>query len=344
MLNKNTSTRSGLVGLAATALFLAAAGCSTASQAADWQKVVDDANTEGKLIVYVGKSDPAWAKNVSAAFKKAYPGIDAQLTAVPSPEQVTRLGQELQTGKAGADFVINSQYAFFPQADKDGNLLPIDGPADKTWPDQYKLGTSTREVMADEFVLAWNSDKVPGGLTSYTDLVKPEFKGRLILPDISQSTSANAGHMDWMRKQFGDDFWTKLAAQNPTFMTSTQGVVQSIAAGENWVTPWGLASTIKTVQAKGAPIKYFVPTTGYSLLWYAAIPKTAAHPNAGRVFMNWLETPDGQSVLVGDHEMASPLNVSNAIGSIDKLDPSGSQLSQDQADAITAEWKKVFNR
>ncbi len=343
MLNEKAATRPRLIGLAATALILMATAGSS-SQAADWQKVVDDANSEGKLLVYVGKSDPTWAKDITAAFEKAYPSIVIELTRVPSPEQVTRLGQEFQTGKAGADFVINSQYAFFPQAEKDGNLLPIDGPADKSWPDKFKLGDGTREVMADEFVLAWNTDKVPGGLTSYEDLVKPEFKGRLILPDISQSTSANAGHMDWMRKQFGSDFWAKLAAQNPTFMTSTQGVVQSIAAGENWVTPWGLASTIKSVQETGAPIKYFVPASGYSLLWYAAIPKTAGHPNAARVFMNWLETADGQTVLVGDHLMASPLNVSNAIGPIDQLDASGSQLTQEQADTIISEWKKVFNR
>jgi iron(III) transport system substrate-binding protein len=87
------------------------------------------------------------------------------------------------------------------------------------------------------------------------------------------------------------DFWTKLV-QNSVTIPTAPDVGTRVAAGEF---PVGVTRIqfARLNKAKSAPVDFVIPDPVPFPVLGAAIPRTAAHPNAGRLFIQWLETPDG---------------------------------------------------
>jgi len=60
-----------------------------------------------------------------------------------------------------------------------------------------------------------------------------------------------------------------------------------------------LYNAIYPKQKDGAPIKIFFPPEGAPVNPYATgIPKTAAHPNAAKLFLNWCLSKEGQTFMI----------------------------------------------
>ena len=64
---------------------------------------------------------------------------------------------------------------------------------------------------------------------------------------------------------------------------------------------WGRCSTTRSIpkQQEGAPVKIIFPPEGVPANPYASgIPKTAAHPNAAKLFLNWCLSKEGQTFMI----------------------------------------------
>ena len=60
-----------------------------------------------------------------------------------------------------------------------------------------------------------------------------------------------------------------------------------------------LYNAIYPKQKEGAPVKMIFPPEGVPANPYATgIPKTAAHPNAAKLFMNWCLSEEGQATMI----------------------------------------------
>lgn len=105
--------------------------------------------------------------------------------------------------------------------------------------------------------------------------------------------------MSWyylMQQKFGDDFLTRLAALKPT-------LVDSGAVGAQQVAAYAMSfpnypSYTISLEESGEPIgvvKDLDPTQG--LTTSVAVSGQAPHPNAARLFANWLIGPKGRDVL-----------------------------------------------
>ena len=81
------------------------------------------------------------------------------------------------------------------------------------------------------------------------------------------------------------------------FSPSAVPGVQQLAAGA--VAVYGPATYLNVTgfTAKGAPIKYLLTDPIVVSVPYAAIVAKAPHPNAGRLFLNYLMSPAGQEIL-----------------------------------------------
>ena len=149
---------------------------------------------------------------------------------------------------------------------------------------RYFLIYNTQKVKAEEAPRAW------------TDLLDPKWKGKVATghPAFSGCTGIWALSM---RKLYGWEFFEKLAKNNPRIGRSAVDPVTLINAGECLV---GLASANNAypAAAKGNPIGINHPRDGLSLcVTPSAIPANAPHPNAARLFMEWLLS-EGYSRLI----------------------------------------------
>ena len=89
------------------------------------------------------------------------------------------------------------------------------------------------------------------------------------------------------RQVLGEDYWAKQAATHPILYPSGAPTSDALVRGEISIAPL-LYNTIYPKQKDGAPIKIFFAPEGVPINPYATgIPKTAAHPNAAKLFLNW---------------------------------------------------------
>lgn len=118
-------------------------------------------------------------------------------------------------------------------------------------------------------VLAYNTKFIKEPPKSWADLWKPEYKGKVLLPDIS--TSHGVFFVSIISKmQTGGDLYNteaafaKLKTLRPnvlTFWTSHDQVAQLLNSGEAWIVPWTSDRALTQVAAK-APVAVTVPKEG----------------------------------------------------------------------------------
>ena len=108
-----------------------------------------------------------------------------------------------------------------------------------------------------------------------------------------------------MRMWYGDDFLKGLAAQNPTWTQSVVPGAQSLASGAAGMQIPAIHAVILSLVNQGAPIKELTPdrTTGVETM--SAVTAGAPHPNAAKLLLNYMLTPQGQALLNADS--TSPL-------------------------------------
>src|SRR3546814_12191343 len=100
----------------------------------------------------------------------------------------------------------------------------------------------------------------------------------------------------------GECYWKKLAANKPVLYPSGAPTASGIIRGEVLLGGVQSNAVIPAIK-KGAPLKVIYPTEGIPVTASAAgVVKTAAHPNAARLYMNWCLSKEGQSVWVNRSE------------------------------------------
>ena len=91
-----------------------------------------------------------------------------------------------------------------------------------------------------------------------------------------------------MKKLYGWEFFEKLAANNPRIGRSAGDPITLLNAGECLVGV-GAAGGAYPAEDKGNPIGINHPTDGLVLcVGPSAIPANAPHPNAAKLFLDWL--------------------------------------------------------
>jgi iron(III) transport system substrate-binding protein len=124
-----------------------------------------------------------------------------------------------------------------------------------------------------------------------TDLLDPRFKGR-----VAVAHPAFSGFFgQWvlaMRKLHGWTFFEKLADNKPRIGRSGNDPITMLNAGECLVGT-GPVSTASQSARKGNPIGLIYPEDGTLLcVGPSAVLNAAPHPNAARLFLEWLLSED----------------------------------------------------
>ena len=130
------------------------------------------------------------------------------------------------------------------------------------------------------------------------DLTKPEYGNKQIGQVVGPSGGTTWTRTMFERQVLGDDYWKKQAAVGVALYPSGAPASDSLVRGEISIAPL-LYNVIFTKKRDGAPVEIFFPPEGVPMNMYGAgVTKTAANPNAAKLFLNWALSAEAQTFMI----------------------------------------------
>jgi iron(III) transport system substrate-binding protein len=263
------------------------------------------ARKEGSVTWYIAQVDTETAEAMGRAFTAKYPGVAVSVIRTTGQVAYERLLQDLKNNAPQCDVFSSTDTSQYPALKKRGALADYTPagaatllPAFQTVSDPGFMYPSS----ATAHLLIYNSQKVKPeeAPKAWPDLLDPRWKGRVATghPAFSGCTGI------WvlaLTKAYGWEYFQKLAKNNPRIGRSGNDPVTLINAGECLVGPAPGNTAFQQVD-KGNPIVPVYPTDGATLcLGPTSVMASAPHPNAARLFMEWLMSDEFSRLSVANH-------------------------------------------
>jgi iron(III) transport system substrate-binding protein len=300
--------------LALVVLLPVSATAQNAGWKQSWEETLAAARQEGKVVVS-GPPSAELRQVLPAAFKARY-GITMEYLGGRSTELAGRLRAERQAGINSIDVVsagIQSMALTFHrekmlQPLKPALQLPevLDGKKwkkGKLWfsdpEEQYILRLSN--TVTTMFHINTSAVK-PGEIRSVKDLLDPKWKGKIALqdPTIPGSGSNQAAHLYF---QHGEDFVKQLYVdQKPMISRDTRQITDGLARAIYPISLGAEDADVEKLRKEGIPITILenlsdlYPEISASF-GQVALLDNAPHPNAAKVFVNWVASKEGSEVF-----------------------------------------------
>ncbi|RZL68362.1 MAG: extracellular solute-binding protein [Variovorax sp.] len=310
------------------------------------------AKKEGELTWYTVPQTSEVAEKMGRTFTARYPGVKVNVVRTTAQVAFQRLNQDLKSGTANCDVFTSTDLAHYVDL-KGRNLLSKYQPAavaqqDKRVqnmdPDGYFHATSCFMMG-----LIYNTAKVKGAAipASWSDLADPRWSGSVGVAHPAYSGAAGAWCIE-MRKLYGDGFFQKLASNKAHVGRSTIDAVTTVISGECSVSA-GPMSLAALQASKGNPVATLAPKEGPVLILSpSAIMASSRHPNAARLYIEWLIGSDDTARIVVE-EFGVPLRTGaksapGVVGLADAkplLAPTPPQMVAQIPKVITL-WKDAF--
>ena len=316
---------------------------ATAAFAQDDAAIADlvaAAKAEGGLMIYSG-ANTEQLQRYADGFKSEY-GIDVQIQRLTGAQTSQRFATETAAGVHLADIVGTSESSYYDDnPDWFVDMSQAHLPNYDKWPDDAKSKyrtVITRGVLG----LIYNTDMVSKDEApkDWKDVIDPKWKGKIILAD-TQSSVNWGGWLKVMHDSFGDDYIKSLAGQDFQIVASAQTGAQQVAAGAKPLNFPSASSFALSLKSEGAPIEYaFMAEPTVTNRFNFGAVAAAPHPNAARLFMNWLLSDPGITATCTDNEVMSPGDPEGKLGCMAK--PTGNVV--EIADGLDdAEMTKLFD-
>lgn len=306
--NSRGTTPPGMASASAQATSVAGGGPSSSEVAL--AALIAGAKQEGTLTTIA--LNRAWCNygDVIESFKAKY-GLDVNELDpdATSAEEVEAIRANRDNRGPLAPDVIDIAMAFGPAAKKDGLIVPYKV---ATWDSIPTAAKDAEGYWYGDYygVLAFEVNKsvVTDVPQDWADLLDPAHRDQVGLPGdprvnkqaiqtVYAAALARGGSLD--DAQPGLDFFKKLSeAGNLVPTVASQGTID---AGTTPITiRWSYHALKHQQEAAGSPdIAVTVPTTGrFGGVYVQAISAFAPHPNAARLWMEFLYGDEGQNLLL----------------------------------------------
>jgi len=259
------------------------------------QSLVDKAKKEGKLTWYTGLIIPD-TQVVADAFKKKYPFINIEYYRGNQRKILQKVLMEKQGGKKIAD-VVHSAGALVNVYKKEGIPQKYVSPEAKNWPKGFIDPEGFWTTYYNTYhCFVYNTRMVAEKDVprSYEDLLDPKWKGKI---GIANEWEWFGGVLDLMGREKGLAYMKRLGAQELRNYSGRTLTTQLMASGEFPIAK-GVFHRSLQMQKKGAPIQWTTfPTPVPAALRCIQLHADAPHPNAGKLFIDFILSKDGQSIL-----------------------------------------------
>ena len=287
-----------------------ALGAAMQGWQAEWEKTRLAAKAEGKVVIYT-TAGPEIRTAFTKAVKEKH-GIDLEFVTGKGIELVTKVLNERRAGLFLGDVYISggtsTLVSLVPQGVMDvitaEFVLPEVGDASKWYGGELPYVDVERRLLGFRGSVFWsfttNTTLVKKDeLVSYKDVLKPAFKGKIAMGDPTIEGASNTFVTLASAYLMGPDYIKELVKQEPFISRDERLLTEWVARGKYSVLIGTKPDPIAEFLKAGASLLPIIPKEGSMIepgSGTVSVINKRPHPNATKVFINWLLSKDGQTV------------------------------------------------
>jgi iron(III) transport system substrate-binding protein len=280
-------------------------------QPAEWDKIVEAAKKEGKVVVSIPPSRKL-RRGMEVAFTRRY-GIGVEFVSARSSASIEKIISETKAGIQYVDLHVGGTESAVTGLLAEKALDPVEPyfvlqevkDPKQWWGGHIWVDNAKRfsyAFAAYQTVSLWcnPNEYKPAEFQSFDDLLNPKLQGKI---GISDPRTPGSGNSMWshMLSVKGEEYLKKFVAQKLFVVRDLRLLGENLSSGKIAVTLGiGYSELLPFIKAglPVVPLPYpkegLYTTGGYGHLM---VIKNPPHPNAAKVFANWLLGRDGQEIF-----------------------------------------------
>ncbi|HEX9442692.1 MAG TPA: extracellular solute-binding protein [Candidatus Binatia bacterium] len=293
---------------------------------AEWERTRAAAEKEGEIAFYTLGDDYHYLKE----FEKKFPKIKVKIVPGKGSDLLSRLMAERRAGKYIADAARignTSPYALYqakalapmPAA----FILPEVKDESKWWQGKHHYADPEGKYIfvsvgsVSNNLVAHNTDLVnPADFGSYWDLLD-KYKGKIVVMDPRAGGYGRSGaRFVYNNPQLGPRYLQRLFGESEaTLSREYRQAIDWVAAKRFPILLFGNGDDILDARAQGLAVNA-MDTSGWkegtalepAAFTFVALDKPA-HPNAAKIFLNWMLSREGQTAIQKESQTNDSLRI-----------------------------------
>ncbi len=315
------------------------------------KELYEAAKKEGELTWYTAHSDDVTAQALGRDFEGMYPGIRANVVRTTAQVAFQRVSQEIKAGAMQVDVLSSTDMGHCVYLKEKGLLekyLPENASRVLDIYKNYDPDGYYHVTSAGLIGIGYNTGKLKETDTpkNWPDLTDPKWKDKIALGHPGFSGYVGTWVVT-LKKLYGWEFFEKLAKNNPQIGRSINDTVTMLNAGERVVAGSAPNGTLMQSAGKGNPLAMIYPTDGTVLIIApSGIMKGVKHPNAARLFMEYLLTEEASKIWVAHFnesmrpEVTPPAGMKSA-KDVKTIRPTVEEITKGIPEVIK-QWRDTF--
>jgi iron(III) transport system substrate-binding protein len=291
--------RSTLAGLSA----VAAATPAFAQPQGTVDKAIQQAGAkEGQLtLLLLTTATDETIGGMIKKFKTRYPFVSVSYTLQSTQQTMNRFTAEQNAKRGITDWLmLPSNLTETDNYIARGAVAPYKISQDEAYSDVakrsglwYALGVERAVTVYRKGALSPEEIKL---LRTFKGLGDPRFKGRLGINGITNSVSVTAAYV--LQNAADKSLCQGLVANKPRVKTASPALLTGLLSGEYDISVFGSWAAASTPAQAGAPIEFGNTALSPSIYVPCGISALAPHPNAARLWQDWILSQEGQNEWV----------------------------------------------
>jgi iron(III) transport system substrate-binding protein len=270
---------------------------SAAIARAQSKDVLESARKEGQLVFYSGIPIPD-AQAILSAMEKKYPFIKATFYRSTGPALVSRIQTEQRAGTHIWDVMNSTGFEPYVLLEQ-GYFAKYESAERKAFPEGHKDNEGLWATMyTTPMIVSYNTKLVAQGELpkDYMDLLSPKWKGKLGLDSSDFEWYAN------LRKIWGAEkaqkFLEGLRKQEIRLVQGRALLTELLSGGDFAILVNNFLQNSIEAKRKGGPVEFLALDPVVSAAGLVGINKLSPHPNAAKLFIDFVLSREGQELIV----------------------------------------------
>ena len=291
---------------------------------AEWAELITAAQGDGKVVIALGGSDSRTGRFAFEVFKRQF-GIEVVTSSGSGSDNANRMLAEQGRGIYTVD-ILTMSGGSLERLRAAGALAPVSDwlirpdvidrsqnwwLSETIWSDR-----DGKYVMADSLSVGtigdiwYNPDNVTQAdldlINDYTDLLRPEFKGRIAMRAMNNPGGKSVIARLWLTPGLGPDFLAdihRIADVDLVIPEGDKELAEGVANGKWDFGIFGGGRDFRALQNLQLPVRELTLTKQVGALSTElgggiSMVKSAPNPNAAKLFLNWWYSQEGQTADV----------------------------------------------
>lgn len=248
-----------------------------------------------EVTVYAGGDTAGQQDGIKKAFETRFPGMKLNVIVDYSKFHDARVDNQLATGTLVPDVVQLQTLQDYPRWKQEGVLMNYKPKGwDKIYPAFRDRDGAWTGVFVDAFSNVVNTKALPESQwpTEARDYLNPSLKGKIVVTWPNDDDAV----LFWFKQvvdRYGWSYVQKFVEQEPQRVRGTQAPADDVESGKAVAT---FSTDGSLVPDEKANSRFILPKNDPFVSWAqrAAIMKKAKHPEAAKLYLNWLIDKDTQ--------------------------------------------------